>query len=147
MIYQDDAIVGLSIAYDRDEFIEINELMADKQEGEQTLYAAIQDKFEGKKLIRYVRASSHSYSPLGMARIINAPQVLQDYAEAFPDKEMRIHLIDHQMESNSHYYHLQGGRSLIIENPEEEEYTTMDISTLSETLFASLHPYMSLMLN
>ena len=147
VIYQDDTIVGLSIAYDRAEFIEINELMADKLEYEQALYAAIQDKFEGKKLIRYTRANNHNYSPLGMARIINAPQVLQDYAHAFPDKEMRIHLIDNQIESNNHCYHLLGGKSLIVENPKETEYATMDISTLCKELFTPLHPYMNLMLN
>ena len=145
--YQGDAIVGLSIAYDRGEFIEINELMADSRDIENSLYAAIHKAFKEKRLIRYSRSDSHSNIPLGMARIINAPKVLQDYAEAFPNKEMRIRLIDAQIESNNHCYHLQGGKSLIIENPIEAEYTTMDISTLCNELFTTLHPYMYLMLN
>ena len=145
--YQGDAIVGLSIAYDRNELIEINELMADSQDIEGSLYAAINKMFEGKKLIRYSPSEGHNNIPLGMARIINAPKVLQEYAEAFPNKEMRIRLIDAQIESNNHYFHLQGGKSLIIENQIETEYTTMDISTLCEMLFTPLHPYMNLMLN
>ena len=44
--------------------------------------------------------------PLGMVRIINAKEVLQIYAAAFPEDEMQLELSDKQLSVNNGYYYL-----------------------------------------
>ena len=39
--------------------------------------------------------------PLGMARIINAKEVLQLYASAFPEDEMQLEVSDKQLSVNN----------------------------------------------
>lgn len=43
---------------------------------------------------------------LGMARIINAKEVLQLYAATFPEDEMQIEVSDKQLSVNNGYYYL-----------------------------------------
>ena len=51
-----------------------------------------------------------SQHPLGMARIINAKEVLQIYAAAFPEDEMQLELSDKQLSVNNGYYYLCKGK-------------------------------------
>ena len=46
--------------------------------------------------------------PLGMARIINAKEVLQIYAAAFPEDEMQLELSDKQLSVNNGYLVREG---------------------------------------
>ena len=50
--------------------------------------------------------------PLGMARIINAKEVLQIYAAAFPKDEMQLELSDKQLSVNNGYYYLCKGKCM-----------------------------------
>ena len=47
-----------------------------------------------------------SQHPLGMARIINAKEVLQIYAAAFPEDEMQLELSDKQLSVNNGFLYL-----------------------------------------
>ena len=143
----ENQIIGLAIAYDRDSFIEINELMIEDEKCKNALIQAIARDYNGKKLMQYLRATEESSYPLGMARIIHAKKVLQDYASTFPEKEWRIHLIDKQISENNQYFHLSKGSCSIINSPSDDTYQTMDISTLSQELLSPFSPYMNLMLN
>ena len=146
--YRENKIVGLCIAYDKGQQMEVNELMADGDDAKHALLLALQKKYPEKKIILLLPATNEGDTQLGMARIIHAKEVLEHYAQVFPDKEMRIRLIDQQIEHNNRFFHLLDGRCHTLDNaPEGSDYATLDISELCEKLLTPLYPFMNLMIN
>lgn len=140
-------IVGLAVAYNRDSFVEINEWMYESEASKEALIHSIATDFPNKELVLYTRANQTDANLLGMARIVHAEKVLSDYAKAFPQKEWLIHLTDEHIPQNNQYFHLSKGVCTIIDSPIDGDYQPMDISTLSQELLTPLVPYMNLMLN
>ena len=85
--------------------------------------------------------------PLGMARIINAKEVLQIYAAAFPKDEMQLELSDKQLSVNNGYYYLCKGKCMYSTERLPGTHIQMNISELTNRILQPLKPYMSLMLN
>lgn len=86
--------------------------------------------------------------PLGMARIIDAPAVLQQYAAAHPATTQCILLTDPQLESNNGCYLLHEGRCIKKSATQlPDSHLALTIGELTEYVFASEGGYMSLMLN
>lgn len=85
--------------------------------------------------------------PLGMARIINAKTMLQLYATFHPEWEANIYLIDEQVSANNGYYYLNNGKCMSSAKRLPGRHLTLTIGELTQRIFASLNPYMSLMLN
>ena len=85
--------------------------------------------------------------PLGMARIINAKEVLQIYAAAFPEDEMQLELSDKQLSVNNGYYYLCKGKCMYSTERLPGTHIQMNISELTNRILQPLKPYMSLMLN
>ena len=85
--------------------------------------------------------------PLGMARIINAKEVLQIYAAAFPEDEMQLELSDKQLSVNNGYYYLNKGKCMYSHRRLPGAHERLTIGQLTEKIFASERAYMSLMLN
>lgn len=86
--------------------------------------------------------------PLGMARIIDAPAVLQRYAAAHPATTQCILLTDPQLESNNGCYLLHEGRCTKKSATQlPDSHLALTIGELTEYVFASEEGYMSLMLN
>ena len=85
--------------------------------------------------------------PLGMARIINAKEVLQIYAAAFPEDEMQLELSDKQLSVNNGYYYLCKGKCMYNTERLPGTHIQMNISELTNRILQPLKPYMSLMLN
>ena len=85
--------------------------------------------------------------PLGMARIINAKEVLQLYASAFPEDEMQLEVSDKQLSVNNGYYYLCNGKCMYSTERLPGAHIPMNISELTGRIFQALQPYMSLMLN
>ena len=86
---------------------------------------------------------------LGMARIINAKEILQLFASTFPEKKMLLQVFDEQLPENNGYYSLYEGNCICINNTKRasDEYIPVHISELTNLILRPLQPYMSLMLN
>ena len=81
------------------------------------------------------------------ARIINAKEVLQLYASAFPEDEMQLEVSDKQLSVNNGYYYLCNGKCMYSTERLPGAHIPMNISELTGRIFQALQPYMSLMLN
>lgn len=88
-------------------------------------------------------------TPLGMARIINAPDVLSLHAAAHPDLHADFFLTDEQLPANTARYTLQDGRCTQKKSAGQSviDCPALTVGELTERLFGTLCPYMSLMLN
>ena len=84
---------------------------------------------------------------LGMARIINAKTMLQLYATVHPELELSIHLTDEQVSANNGYYYLNNGKCMNSAKRLPGSHLALTIGELTEKIFATSSPYMSLMLN
>ena len=69
--------------------------------------------------------------PLGMARIINAKEVLQLYASAFPEDEMQLEVSDKQLSVNNGYYYLCNGKCMYSTERLPGAHIPMNISELT----------------
>lgn len=85
--------------------------------------------------------------PLGMARIIQVKAVLQLYAAAHPETELSLSLTDEQVSANNGYYYLNNGKCMKSAKRLPGSHLALTIGELTEKIFASPCPYMSLMLN
>lgn len=85
--------------------------------------------------------------PLGMARIANAPLMLQRYAALHPEIELNLQLTDREVSANNGYYHLSAGKCIISPEPQSADCLQLTIGELTERIFAPLNPHMSLMMN
>ena len=68
-----------------------------------------------------------------MARIINAKEVLQIYAAAFPEDEMQLELSDKQLSVNNGYYYLCKGKCMYSTERLPGTHIQMNISELTDS--------------
>lgn len=146
--HQENGISGIAILYQDDEYLVIHELFAENKEAENSLLCYIKHHADGKSVIRLSPSDNNRPEHrLGMARIIHAKEVLQLYAVAFPKDEMRLKLSDEQLPENNGYYYLREGACIFSIAPLPGTHIPMNISELTNRIFQSLQPYMSLMMN
>ena len=145
---QENEIKGITIIYKGDKHIIINELCADDKDVEYSLLYAIRQHTGCKRMVQLLPPEDkQSQHPLGMARIINAKEVLQIYAAAFPEDEMQLELSDKQLSVNNGYYYLCKGKCMYSTERLPGTHIQMNISELTNRILQPLKPYMSLMLN
>mgnify|MGYP000410184971 CR=1 FL=1 len=82
-----------------------------------------------------------------LQHIINAKTMLQLYATAHPELELSIHLTDEQVSANNGYYYLNNGKYMNSAKRLPGSHLALTIGELTEKIFATSSPYMSLMLN
>ena len=73
--------------------------------------------------------------------------MLQLYATAHPELELSIHLTDEQVSANNGYYYLNNGKYMNSAKRLPGSHLALTIGELTEKIFATSSPYMSLMLN
>ena len=143
---QANEIWGIAIIYKRENCIIINELLA--EDTEYSLLFAIKQYTGCNHIIQLLppdkELPQHS---LGMARIINAKEVLQIYASAFPEDDMQLEVSDKQLSVNNGYYYLSDGKCRYSAERLPGAHIQTNISELTEKILKKLNPYMSLMLN
>ena len=139
---------GLAIVYRRDKQLIISELFAETKDAEHSLLHHIK-QFTGCRHMTQLLPPEKEQTqyPLGMARIINAKEVLQLYASAFPEDEMQLEVSDKQLSVNNGYYYLCNGKCMYSTERLPGAHIPMNISELTGRIFQALQPYMSLMLN
>lgn len=94
----------------------------------------------------YRTPATDNGTPLGMARIIDAHELLSMWAKRYPAKKLHINLTDPILPANNGSYLVENG--LCIKNNDYSEdilFQAMDISQLAQFLLLPEHPYMSLM--
>lgn len=145
---QDDEIKGAAIIYRGEKKIIINDLFADSKDIEHSLLHAIREHSGCRYMVRLMPTEEglpqHS---LGMARIINAKEVLRLYASTFPEEEMRFELRDKQLSVNNGFYYLSKGKCKYSTERMPGAHMQMNIGELTDKIFQPLKPYMSMMLN
>lgn len=146
---KENNICGVAIIYRGGQQLVINELFVDTKDVEYSMLHYIR-QFTGCKHMIQLLPPIEGEQPqhqLGMARIINAKEVLQMYAAAYPEDEMQIALQDKQLSANSGYYYLCKGKCMYSAERLPGTHIQMNISELTDRILQSLNPYMSLMLN
>lgn len=145
---QANEIRGVAIIYKGKNCIIINELLAEDKDTEYSLLFAIKQYTGCNHIIQLLppdkELPQHS---LGMARIINAKEVLQIYASAFPGDDMQLEVSDKQLSVNNGYYYLSDGKCRYSAERLPGAHIQTNISELTEKILKKLNPYMSLMLN
>ena len=145
---QTNEIWGIAIIYKRENCIIINELLAEDKDTEYSLLFANKQYTGCNHIIQLLppdkELPQHS---LGMARIINAKEVLQIYASAFPEDDMQLEVSDKQLSVNNGYYYLSDGKCRYSAERLPGAHIQTNISELTEKILKKLNPYMSLMLN
>ena len=145
---QENEIKGVTIIYKGDKHIIINELCAEDKDVEYSLLYAIRQHTGYKRMVQLLPPEDQQpQHPLGMARIINAKEVLQIYAAAFPEDEMQLELSDKQLSVNNGYYYLCKGKCMYSTERLPGAHIQMNISELTDRILQPLKPYMSLMMN
>lgn len=87
--------------------------------------------------------------PLGMARLIDAHDLLKRYAAAHPEADECLEITDPVLEDNNAIFLLSEGQCIKSINPSYKpaDRLTLSIDELALWIFADEVPYMSLMLN
>lgn len=152
LLYRHEEITALAIACPQsDTEWHVGELAAESEAyGRELLHAICHSKQLEAVTCRIPpsgKPGEASGAPYGMARIIDAMQVLQCYAAAHPQLDRCIRLADPQLEQNNGYYHICHGECIKDEAALPGDCQPMSISELAELLLMPAHPYMSLMLN
>lgn len=141
-------IKGVAIVRKEGDQLVINELFAENQDAKSSLLLYIQKEIGSNPIKQLLPLDDNRGGhPLGMARIIHAKRVLQLYASAFPETQMKLKLSDQQLPENSGYYDLSHGECTFSTEQPFGTYPLMEISDLTLSVLQPLHPYMSLMLN
>lgn len=138
------AIVALAIAYPTDTnqwYVE--EIVSDTPDMASLLLQRICSRLK----LPSIEVANATGQPLGMARIINAKAILQLYAAAHPELETSIYLSDEEVNANNGYYYLNNGKCMNSAKRLPGSHLALTIGELTEKVFASSVPCMSLMLN
>lgn len=144
------AITALAVAYPKEEpsKLFIGELLSDTPEAENLLLTHICQEMQTETLdIITPPVKGQSSFSLGMIRIIRPKLALRLYAAVHPEVEINIELIDEQLSANNGYYYLNKGKCMYSHKRLPDTHERLTIRQLTEKLFSSERPYMSLMLN
>lgn len=145
---QANEIKGAAVIYNGENRVIINELSADNKDVEHSLLYAIKQHTGSNRMTQLLPPDEKQpQHALGMARIINAKEVLQIYAAAFPEDGMQLEVSDKQLSVNNGYYYLSKGKCRYSTGRLPGAHISMNMNELSERILKKLNPYMSLMLN
>ena len=126
----------------------INELLVETKDAEHSLLFHLKQHTGCNRMIQLLPPDKKQpQQALGMARIINAKEVLQLYAATFPEDEMQIEVSDKQLSVNNGYYYLCKGKCMYSTERLPGAHIQMNITELTNRILQPLNPYMSLMLN
>lgn len=143
-----EEITALAIAYSIGEHgWHIGEIVSDTPETKTLLLQHICQRLNLASVRVLVPPTTNESRLLGMARIINARTMLQLYATAHPELKLSIHLTDEQVSANNGHYYLNNGKCIKSAKPLPGSHLALTIGKLTEKIFATSSPYMSLMLN
>lgn len=140
-------IRGMAFAVPYPDKVFINELLFENVEDKEALLQAAAYKWEkGEIECRIPVTSIKKQKKRGMARIIDAFQVLSIYASTHPRKTFFLHLSDPGIPSNNGYYRVMNGRVFRTGAGVNKTDYDLNIRELTEMLFEN-PGFLSLMLD
>ncbi|WP_288881056.1 GNAT family N-acetyltransferase [uncultured Bacteroides sp.] len=143
-----EKITALAITYPiRKDYWRIGEIVSDTPATKTLLLQLICQSLNLPSVRVLTPPATDESQLLGMARIINAKTMLQIYAAAHPELKLNIHLTDEQVSANNGYYYLNNGKCMNSAKRLPGSHLALTIGELTEKIFTTSSPYMSLMLN
>lgn len=143
-----EKVVGLLFAYPDEVRLNALELLTDNNfVAEALLYHAcvVHGNLKQIKRIR-PKGEPQEGNMLGMARVINAREMLSLWAIEHPQEELCLLLTDDDIPENNGCYTASEGRC-VLNRLSDKEYSSVSVAQLTRLLLADKNPYMSLMLN
>lgn len=141
-------VCGMLIAYRREPGWIVNEHFSDHPEVDRAMLHTLKKETGATSFLRYSPSDGKMPdTPVGMIRVVQAREVLQRHASVFPELDLQIALTDPQLSANNGFYALHKGQCTVSSEPLSDVFTEMSIDKLSEWVFRSRRPYMSLMMD
>lgn len=139
-------LTGMAFALPLPDKIAVNEIVYSTEEAHNNLLHAIANEWGKNEIACRYPPGSGKNSKRGMARIIDAPQVLSLYAATQPQKSLLLRLTDEAVPSNSGYYRITNGKC--FNTGPGVGKTDLDLSVAELTRFLFAQPaFVSLMLD
>lgn len=137
---------GMAFAIPFPDKVVISELLYDSEEEKSALLNTAARYWHKNEIESKVPPRSGHTTRRGMARIIDAQQVLGIYAAAHPGQTVLLYLSDKFLPSNTGYYRLKNGKVFRTGSGVQRPDLSVDIHELTQMLFC--YPaYISLMLD
>lgn len=147
LIFKKEKIKGMAFAIPYPDKVFINELLFEGEEEKEALLQAAAYKWEkGEIECRVPVISGRKQKIRGMARIIDAFQVLSIYASTHPRKTFFLRLNDPDLPSNNGYYRIMNGRVFRTGSGIHKTDYDLNIRELTQMLFEN-PGFISLMLD
>lgn len=137
---------GMAFAQPFSDKIRINEILYTSEEEKSALLNTAADMGHTHEIESKVPPRSGHSVRGGMARIIDAEQVLQTYAIAHPHHSLLLQLNDPLLSSNTGYYRLKNGQAFRTGPGVQRPDFSLDIGELTQMMFPG-PAYLSLMLD
>jgi len=161
LAYSKDRIKGIAFCVPVDNETCMKEMYTDNEEIESALIHAAMNHFNTDTITIVTRATQKPTYPLGMARVINAKMLLDDFMLRHPRLKVNFELIDPLIPANNGYYYLANNECEKKDTPPDAPFITLTASQLIKFLmkgyssdmpdrfrwFEKQNSYMSLMLD
>ncbi len=144
-VRRDGLLVGLAICRAEADGVLLRECVYDDGAARDGLIAAIATHY-GKDEVDVLDTTGTEGDYFGMARIINAEEMLKAYAALHPELDLKINVTDDELSDNNGCYHISGGVCMRMDGllAEAEPLT---IVQLTHRVLTEENPLMSLMMN
>ena len=144
---EDDIPAGIIFTvYKGDDSFLAKEFIYANEKVKEALLQTAAVHYNVQKGIYRTPATSDKGTPLGMARIIDANEILSAWSASYPEKNLQINLTDPLLPENNGGYRVENG--LCTKSDDfltDPSCLVMNIAQLAQFLLLPEHPYMSLM--
>lgn len=142
-------LAGMAFAVPDGDRVRVNDWFYDMEGASKVLLAALQETFGVQKVICREVARVGEGTRRGMARVVDAEQVLRLYARENPEKTSVIRVEDEQVPQNSGLYLLEKGLCRRVEESPGTPEMAMTVGELTCLVMSGevTAPFMSLMLD
>ena len=138
-------LVGVAICRAEAEGVLLRECLYDDEEARDALIAAIAEHY-GQSEVDVLDTTGREGDYFGMARVINAEEMLKAYAQLHPERTFVWTVTDAELPENNGCYRVAEGTCERLEAPcDEAEQLT--IAELTHRVLTEENPLMSLMMN
>ena len=138
-------LVGVAICRAEAEGVLLRECLYDDEEARDALIAAIAEHYEQSE-VDVLDTTGREGDYFGMARVINAEEMLKAYAQLHPERTFVWTVTDAELPENNGCYRVDEGTCERLEAPcDEAEQLT--IAELTHRVLTEENPLMSLMMN
>ena len=142
---RDGLLVGVAICRIEADGVLLRECVYDDEAARDGLIATIAAHY-GKGEVDVLDTTGGEGDYFGMARIINAEEMLKAYAALHPELDLKINITDDELSNNNGCYHVSGGVCVRMEGVSAET-EPLTIAQLTHRVLTEENPLMSLMMN